>query len=663
MKKLNYYFVGINHENHNKINIATYEECINYIKELNTVAVDIETTKKYGGLKSKYEGLDPYTSEIVMIQVGDRNKQFVIDAREIDCKELIRIISKKLVVGHNLVFEYKFFLVHFNIRLEKLYDTMIAELILYNGLGYKNSLEALNKRYLDIEVDKSTRNEFLTIGSKPFTLRQIEYGAEDILYPLEIRGNQIPKIKKDNLKNCIELEMSFTMVLGDIMVKGMNFNKEVWLEAANEAKIKYDEYIEKLSNFAMDNYPQFIEKQLSFFHNERKCIINWSSTKQVIELFDVLDICPEAVSKSTGKLRKTLAKNELESKITDDDLSDKGRWLIKNYLEMKKTERAVNTFGKTFFKYINPITERIHTSYRQIMNTGRISSTRPNLQNIPSSNIYRMAFDAPEGFKIVNADYAGQEQVVLVNKCLDKDLLNFYRNGHTDMHSFIASKVFGVSMKDIVESKTKKDNRESLTGTDKENLRKRSVAKAAGFAINYGGTGYTIAKNLGISESEGDYVYNQYFKAFPGLLDYFNTCLEKAMDKGYILIDKITSRKYYYNNYNAMTEASSNGDTHTYNKLKSKLFKRSLNYPIQGESGSITKYAAILFRKHLLENDLYDRYQMTNLIHDEINCEAKEEYAEECAELLEKCMVEAGQIWCKTIPLKADAVISDYWTH
>jgi len=104
-------------------------------------------------------------------------------------------------------------------------------------------------------------------------------------------------------------------------------------------------------------------------------------------------------------------------------------------------------------------------------------------------------------------------------------------------------------------------------------------------------------------------------------------------------------------------------DIKAYNKLKGKLERASLNYPIQGESGSITKLATIYFRNYLLKHNKFDEYQITNVIHDEINCESLEESSLECAQVLEDCMKRAGELWCKTIELKATAAIGDYWSH
>lgn len=204
--------------------------------------------------------------------------------------------------------------------------------------------------------------------------------------------------------------------------------------------------------------------------------------------------------------------------------------------------------------------------------------------------------------------------------------------------SFVASKIFpelnGLSLKEI------KDNHKD----------KRQIAKAAGFAINYGGNGYTISKNLGIDPAQGDAVYEAYFKAFPGLKNYFNKVQKEALNRGYVLIDPITGRKNWFFKPNTPKE-------------RSKVERTALNYPIQGEAGGITKYAPILFREWILKNNYQDKVFITNIVHDEINVECTEELANEVAKNLERCMKESGDLWCKIIPLGAEAVITTYWNH
>jgi DNA polymerase I-like protein with 3'-5' exonuclease and polymerase domains len=637
--RLNYYFIG-NAELVEGIPTSTIDEAYNYLKEEKVLSLDIETTRKFGG-KYPGEGLNPHLTEIVMVQIGTEDKQFIIDYRCTKLGKLLDLLVDPdiIIVGQNIKFEYLHFIHNEGIRINNVYDTMIAEQILFNGLKPESSLAALNKKYLNIEVDKTTRLEFLTIGSKPFTLRQIKYGAEDVLYPLQIRRLQIPELKQKRVWNCMKLEMKFLECLGDIEYKGMHFNKDKWLKTYEINKKKSEELKAKLDKYIVDNYghTNFIDRQLDLFSSELKCNISWTSSKQVIKFFRYLGICPIEKSKATGKMAYTVNASVLKSSLNtiNKNIDDKIKAILLLYLDFKETEQACTTFGIDFFKHVNPITGRLHSSYNQILNTGRISSRNPNLQNIPSDDSFRYCFDSPEGWKIVNADYSGQEQIILANKSQDKDLIAFYEQNLGDMHSYIASKIFPE-----LEGK-------SLGDIKKYHSDKRQMAKAAGFAINYGGTGFTIAANLGVSEEIGNFVYTSYFKAFPGLNNFFSKMKKESKRQGYILIDPISGRKTWFDR---------NGNMHKVDKL-------AQNYPIQGEAGGITKYAVILMRKWILEQKLQNEVFITNIVHDEINLEVKEEYAEQAARALEDAMETAGWKWCKIVPLKADAVVTDYWTH
>ena len=630
-------------------------ECVNYLSKEKEIGIDIETSTK--SINYENGGLIPQLSNIVMLQVGTIDRQFIIDTRNTDITPLIPILTdkNKVLVGHNLKFEYKFLLDKYNIRLINIYDTMLAEQILYNGLGYRYGLNNLNKKYLGFKVDKDIRLSFRLIGNNPFKLDQIVYGAEDIVNPLKIKSLQEEEIYKSQLEECVKLEFDFLKVLGDMELKGMKYNPVKWSKTYHRNLHNAKIYEKILDSYILNReHNQFIDYQLDLFtEKDLTTRVSWTSGKQVIEYFQFLGICPQAVSKTTKKLSYTVdAKVLLASlKTTNKDIKKEYKQLIKIYLRFKELTQRTTTFGEDYFKYINPVTKRVHSEYRQILSTGRISSGKPNLQNIPAEYGFRYAFDAPKGYKIINADFSGQESVVLANKSLDKDLLEFYRKGHGDMHSFVAKKLFpeleGLTLEEI---KQKAAN-------------KRQIAKSANFALAYGGNGYTIANNLGISPEEGDKVYTEYFKAFPGLNDFFQRTIKASLDQGYIVTDNITKRRYYFKDIDQMNKHRDNKEWKEFFMLKGKYERASMNYVIQGEAGSITKYAAILAREWILDNNLQDEVFLTNIVHDEINLECADSHTEKVRQALEDCMGKSGDRWCKTIPLRAKAVISEYWKH
>lgn len=653
-EKFNIYFIGdIKYE---EFKSSTVLECYNYLKDEKEISLDIETTRKFGGEYEK-EGLDPYLSSIVMVQLGTKNRQYIIDFRCTDISMLYPLLSSPsiIIIGQNLKFEYLHILHNCKTRLNKVYDTMIVEQILFNGYNLSNSLKELNKRYLGVEVDKTTALEFLEIKDKKFTVSQIKYGAEDILYPILVKEQQEIDIETKQLGKCVSLEMQFLLVLGEIEYKGIHFDKDIWKNTYKNNLIEKVNLEKELNKFVLDNYmdSNFIERQLDLFSNEIKCNIKWTSSKQVIEFFKFLDICPMEVSKTTKKLTYTV-----ESKVLISSLNTKNKNIeedklvfLKKYIKFREKDQSCSTFGIDFFKHVNPITNRLHSNYRQILNTGRISSRNPNLQNIPATKEFRSAFNSPDNYKIVNADYSGQENICLVNTSLDPDLLEFYHKGFTDMHSFNARKIFkeleGLTLEEI------KSNHSD----------KRQITKTVVFALAYGGNAYTISNNLGVSKEEGEKIYNSYFEAFPRLREFFDETIRISMKRGFIEIDPITKRKFYFKDFDKLKEFKNIGDWRSYYTLKGKYERACLNYIIQGAAGSITKFAAILFRRWILENNLQNYVSITNLVHDEINLEVHNSYTKLAAEYLEKCMEKAGGVWCTTIPLKADAVITTYWNH
>lgn len=620
------------------------------------VSFDIETSFGYNG-RYEGEGLDPYLSTIAMLQVGTEEDQLIIDPRITSStyavQELVTILvdPEILVVGHNLVFEYKFMKHFYDIEITNLYDTMVVDQIINNGKqGYRYGLASVAKARLGIEVGGkgTTQTSFLRIGDRPYTKEQIEYGAQDVIVPLLIRDHQLPDIAKYNLQKCVSLEMKFTPILGDMSLKGMHFDVGFWVDLHKQSVDRAEKLrtfiFACLQNDFMHKLPtKFIDNQGDLFDESKthQIKINLDSPEQVKELFSAIGI---AAHNDEGKLSVDASVLRVYLQLNKNLLTVDQRDIIHYFIEYKKARKNCTTYGMDFLKHVNPITGRVHSDYKQILNTGRISSKNPNLQNIPAG-AHRRAFTAPEGFKIVNADYSGQEQIILANKSKEPNLIKFYESGEVDMHSYIARLLFD----EIPDDLALKEVKSQFPGL-------RQIAKAAGFAINYGGNGYTIASNLGIEPAKGEEVYEAYFKAFPELKNYFDKVQKDTLFNKYILIDKAT-RRICHINLREKDFYNSSG------KAVNKVKRDALNYPIQGEAGSITKLAAIFFKQEIKKHGLEKQVFITNLIHDEINVEAWDGIARFAGRLLEQSMKKAGDIWCKTVPLTAKAVVGDYWAH
>lgn len=657
--------------NNIKYSQCTIQESIDYLNNLDIIAVDTETT-----------GMDPYTCKLLSLQLGDSNNQYVIDAQSINISVYKELLESKELILHNAKFDLRF-LYRNNIVPNKVFDTFLAERILTTGIDTaRRGLDAVTYKYCKIELDKTVRG---VIHREGLSTRVIKYAAYDVKFLHEIMRKQKVFLEEKNLNRTMSLDNEFVKVLAYIEYCGMYMNPEQWRKKCEEDKKDLEIIKKQLDKFIVDNsdkYGKYIDNQLDLFTTDVKCKINWSSSQQVIPFMQSLGVDTLVKDKVTGKMKDSVDKKVLASQKGKNPI-------ISTYIEYTEHQKTVSTYGENWFEYINPVTGRIHSNYQQIMNTGRLSSGQrgdkkknlpqlPNMQNIPSDKRTRSCFQAKKGYNLIVSDYSGQEQIVLANKSLDPDLLYFYSQGLGDMHSFVASKIFpelnGLPLDDI------KDNHKQ----------KRQIAKGAGFAINYGGTGITIAQNLNVSMEKGEEVYQAYFKAFPGLADYFKDEKQKALKLGYIEFNEVSNRKCfipYFDDFRRLhgeiydtdgfwedykQEKNKNSEkfreyykpkVREYFVKKGDIERMSLNYPIQGSSADITKLAGVYFFRYLIENNLIFKVYMSNVVHDEWIVECPEDMSEIIKTKLKSCMEDAGDVFCKTIKLKADPVITKYWEH
>lgn len=234
-----------------------------------------------------------------------------------------------------------------------------------------------------------------------------------------------------------------------------------------------------------------------------------------------------------------------------------------------------------------------------------------------------------------------QEIRVFANFCMDEALLDMFDKGYTDMHSYTAWYVFP-HIREVYPILDK----ETLKGIKKTFPHERFIAKTANFAIQYGGNGSTIAQNCNIPLKDGISFYNKYFETFKGVKDYFEKVYKAACYKGFIRFNNTTGDFYY-----------------TDSLRDDEIKRNSQNYPIQGTSASITKYAMYLYYKHLLDEGLLFKVLIPNIVHDEALVEAPKEIAESEALILKKCMEDAGLKFVQRIKLTATPIISDRWVH
>ena len=399
---------------------CTPEQSLEYLEKLDWIGFDSETG-----------GFDYFVDPLYTIQLGNREHQFVIDTVSVDIKLYKTLLTEKGLIGHNLKFDLKFLYVN-GIFPTKVYDTFLGEKTISLGIdSHKCSLAACVLRYTGLVLSKEER---ANINGK-LTTEFVLYAAKDVEYLHEIKEEQLKKLSEVGSLVSIDLDNEFVKVLAYTEFCGMHLNKDMWQNKMAEVQTSLVETETALNTFILENnMSDFITTQLDLFSSGTKVNINWNSPQQVVQFFQKLGVDTKVIEK--GEEKDTIEANHLfkfQYKFP----------IIKTYLSYKQAQKDLGTYGENWLRQIHPVTGRVHTQFKQLMNTGRLSSggknaqtkeSYLNFQNIPSEPETRSCFTAERNNLLVGCDYTGQEQIVLVNKCLDKNLLEFYDKDLGDMH-------------------------------------------------------------------------------------------------------------------------------------------------------------------------------------------------------------------------------------
>lgn len=642
-----------------KVNyVINIHELIEKILKLKTISLDTETT-----------GLNPIEDNVVMIQFGNKNDQYIIDTRDLDFSILFPIFKKEtLYVGHNLKFDYNM-LKKYGIVLHNIYDTMLAEMVLMNG---KNSivqiikkspysLKSLVKKYLDIDIGKDTRKEFLYCGDRPFTLDQIIYGATDVSYLGDIMSKQTFKANELSLNSTLDLEFRASLALGDIEYNGFHLDPTKWLKTNKEFKLKLRDTLVDLDNELIKTAPKHKIKavQLDIFTDvmenvhARKTDVNWNSPIQVLEIL-TKDFKISPTDKDGKQSSGSKALEMLENKPP----------IVQKLLNFRKQSKAVTSFGEEFLKKFLYPDNRVRTHFNSIVETGRVSSRKPNMQQIPRDNSFRSCFiPSTDNHVLITADYSNQEGRIMADMSEDTSYIDFFNNGDGDAHSFVATTVFSAAY-----------GKEFKVTSTNENKEYRQKGKVLNFFISFGGSAYTLSKNLKIDLKEAEYLIENFFKGFPGLKILFDKSSSDALENGFIRTNPVTNRLRWIREWNKYQElllkpknSLSKEDLSLMYRLKGRIERKGKNTPIQGTAGDMTKTALILIRKKLDEygiNPFLDSpIKLVSVVHDEISLETTKEFKELGVAILKECMEKAGTLFCKKIGMKVDPVVSNHWIH
>ena len=588
---------------------VTPQEILAYFEDKEIIALDTET-----------KGRDCHTKPIITLQLGDHHVQFVIDCRVVPISLFKDVVERSTCIIHNVGFDYKF-LKKAGITLNKVWDTFLAEAVIFNGFDDRGlSLLACAKNYLNVDLDKTTRGEIYKVEDEPLTDKQIEYAGLDVRYLHEIRYKQRKSAEYFDLITAIELENKAVLPLSDMEYYGVYLDSQDWIRNTGKYEQKVSTLISQLDESLLNDSKNLFRPLgiLDLFgHTHRQLSFNYGSPLQV------------------GNIARTLG-------YPMPDTSDRELQIRKNkhlffnlMVEYRTSNKIVSSYGMKFLNHINSSTKRVHTSFWQVRDTFRVSSDDPNLQNIPGDNSFRNCFKPRKGFKWVSIDYSGQEMRIMADFSQEQGFLKPIKEG-LDIHCYVASEVFGKTV-------TKEDKVE------------RTKIKNINFMKPYGGGPPKLSYMLGIPLSEAEEIFRLYDSKFYVLDKWLKASSEFGLKNGYILTNSVHKGRRWFPKLN-------DRESPDYFKYKSSVQRKSMNTPIQGTGAVMIKEAMVACRDYLIEKGYYETdVYMILTVHDEINFEIRENLAETICKDLCEIMIDVGKKYVTSIPMSVDPTITDYW--
>jgi len=516
--------------------------------------------------------------------------------------------STKAKVGQNLKYDRNV-LANYDIKLAGIkFDTMLESYV-FNSTAVKHNMDALALKYLSHKTINF--EEVAGKGVKQKTFNQISileagpYAAEDADITLRLHQNLWQKLSAEpklaSLFN--EIELPLIAILSDIERNGVLIDADMLLEQSKHLATRITELEQQAWSLAGEEF-------------------NLGSTKQLQDVLFSDEKMALPVLKKTPKGAPSTNEEVLQELAHDYELP-------KAILEYRSLTKLKSTYTDKLPLLINAKTGRVHTSYHQAVTaTGRLSSSDPNLQNIPirseEGRKIRQAFIAPEGYQVVAVDYSQIELRIMAHLSQDKGLLTAFAND-LDIHKATASEVFDTPFDEVT--------------TDQ-----RRSAKAVNFGLIYGMSAFGLAKQLDIPRGLAQQYIDSYFSKYPGVLDYMENTRLSAADKGYV--ETLAGRRLYLADINAK------------NGARRKAAERAaINAPMQGTAADIIKKAMILVSGWLSEQPSGDA-SMVMQVHDELVFEVKTDLVDQFSSKIIELMAQAADL---DVPLIAEAGFGDNW--
>lgn len=582
---------------------ADARKLCDYLLTFEIVSLDTETTSTH-----------PIDAELVGLSFAVKeNEAFYVDipANREEALKLVNVFkpiyeSKKILkVGQNIKYDMEV-LHNYGITVEApMFDTMIAHYLINPELRHNMDYMAetlLN--YQTIHIDELIGPK----GKKQKSMRDLdpkevyEYAAEDADITLKLKNVLEPKLKDVNAERLFwEMEMPLVPVLAEMETTGVCLDTDSLKETSELFTKRMQELEKKIYEEAGEEF-------------------NISSPRQVGDiLFGKMQLVDKPKKTRTGQY------------VTSEEVLQQLRGkapIVANILDYRGLKKLLGTYVDALPKLVNPRTHHIHTSFNQTVTaTGRLSSSDPNLQNIPvrddDGKEIRKCFIPEPGCLFFSADYSQIELRIMAHLSGDENMIEAFREGF-DIHRATASKIWHEKMEDVTDAQRKK-------------------AKQANFGIIYGITTYGLAQRMEIPNGEARELISDYFKTFPKVHEYMEKAKEEARRKGYA--ETLFGRRRYLpdiNSHNATVRGFAE--------------RNAINAPIQGSEADIIKVAMVRIWKRFKEEGL--RSKMILQVHDELNFSV---YPEE-KERVEKIVLDEMQGAYKlSVPLLADAGWGKNW--
>ena len=582
------------------------ESWLTKIKNSSLLALDTETTGlDYMDAKLVGISLSVKSGEAAYIPLGhQQEEQLDVDVVLKKLKPILESTKIK-IVGQNIKFDRNI-LARYGIQLTSFEnDTMLMSYVL-NSTATRHNLDALAQYYLNYKT--TTFEEVAGKGVKQVTFdlvpidQAVHYASEDADITYRLHEELKSRLAKEPVLNTLleEIEIPLITVLSDMERAGTLVNEKV-LKAQSK---NFSKRITKLETEAYELADQEF---------------NLGSPKQLQEIF--FEKLKYPILQKTPGGQPSTAENVLQQLSEDYELP-------KIILEHRTLSKLKSTYTDKLPSQISPSTGRIHTSFNQTgTSTGRLSSSDPNLQNIPikteDGRRIRQAFEAPKGYQLISADYSQIELRVIAHLSKDEGLLKAFKEGQ-DIHSSTASEVFGVDIKEV-------------------DLNQRRSAKAINFGLIYGISAFGLSKQLGINRNLAAEYMDIYFSRYPGVRKYMNTIKSETKKIGYV--ETLYGRRLY------LPEIS------TGNAIRRQAAERvAINAPVQGTAADIMKKAMLSVNDALKKQKIDAKLILQ--VHDELVVESHEKDTSKVKKILTDSMSKAAKL---SVPLEVEIGIGKNW--